>query len=131
MTLATVTIPMKLPSLANARMHWAARARLVKQQRDAVTLALKTSKDTWSMSAAAAAFYPGPLVITITRCAPRQLDDDNAVSAAKPTRDAIAAFLGLDDRDTRLRFVVRQEKAEEASVRIEFEVAQPATEVRE
>lgn len=51
-----------------------------------------------------------PVVVTLVRCSPRLLDDDNAVGAMKAVRDEVAAWLGVDDRDPRVRFVVEQEK---------------------
>ncbi len=62
------------------------------------------------------------IVVALTRCAPRALDDDNLASSFKAVRDAVAAYLGLDDRDSRLRFVCKQEKAKTPSVRIDFDV---------
>ena len=39
----SVTIPLALPSLANARLHWATKARIVKEQRRRTTLGLVTT----------------------------------------------------------------------------------------
>ncbi len=137
MTLASVVIPLRLPSLANMRGHWSKKARIVKAQRDAVTLALKDRRmaavnvmRAWLHGE----FLDGQhdvLVTTITRCAPRQLDPhDNLPMSCKPTIDAVAAYLGLDDRDARLRFVCRQEKAKWPSIRIDFDVKQLAAELK-
>lgn len=52
-----------------------------------------------------------PLVITMVRCAPRLLDSDNAVGALKAVRDEVAKWLGVDDGDSRLEWVVAQSKA--------------------
>ena len=43
-------------------------------------------------------------VVTITRIAPRALDDDNLAASAKHVRDGIADAMGLDDRDPRVRW---------------------------
>ena len=53
---------------------------------------------------------PPPLVITITRIAPAELDTDNNVSSAKHIRDGISDWLGVNDRDKRLRWEYAQEK---------------------
>jgi hypothetical protein len=71
----------------------------------------------------------GPLVVTITRVAPALIrDDDNLVSCGKHVRDEVAAWLGLDDSDARVRWVVAQRrrafrKAEPASLRYATEIA--------
>lgn len=51
-----------------------------------------------------------PMVITITRLGPRELDDDNLAGSAKHLRDGIADWLGVNDRDKRLKWVYVQEK---------------------
>jgi hypothetical protein len=55
--------------------------------------------------------------VTITRVSPGRLDDDGATASAKHVRDAVATWLGVDDADHRVRFVVEQAKGP-ASVRI-------------
>lgn len=132
MSLASVSFPMRLPSVANLREHWATKARRTQSQRHGVTLVLLASNSARDLrdhgahpgdwSAFDLRFGDRPLLITLTRCAPRTLDDDNLSSAFKAVRDAVAAYLGLDDRDSRLRFVCKQEKAKQASIRIDFDV---------
>jgi hypothetical protein len=96
-----VEIPgLRLDVTANSRLHWAAKAKRVKRQRAIVGLMLRGLSRP-----------PLPCVVTITRRSPGTLDDDNAVSSAKATRDAVAAWLGLDDRDPRVTWEVRQERA--------------------
>ena len=63
-----------------------------------------------------------PLNVTITRCAPRKLDDDNLVSSAKPVIDAVARWLGVDDgRSDLVKYAVEYEKAELAGFRIRIQ----------
>jgi hypothetical protein len=96
-----VEIPgLRLDVTANSRLHWAAKAKRVKRQRAVVGLMLR-----------AVARPALPCVVTITRRSPGTLDDDNAVSSAKATRDAVATWLGVDDRDPRVTWEVRQERA--------------------
>ena len=96
-----VEIPgLRLDVTANSRLHWAAKAKRVKRQRAIVGLMLR------GLSRPAL-----PCVVTITRRSPGTLDDDNAVSSAKATRDAVAAWLGVDDRDGRVTWRVEQERA--------------------
>lgn len=91
------SIPIKLPSLANLRVHWRKMARLKKQQRLAVWMCMREAK-----------FPPGPLRVTITRIGPRKLDDDNLASACKYVRDQIANMVGVDDGDSYYEWCYRQ-----------------------
>lgn len=51
-----------------------------------------------------------PCDVTITRVGPRMLDSDNAETACKTVRDAIAALFGIDDADPRVKYRVEQRK---------------------
>lgn len=95
-----VEIPgLRLDVTANSRLHWAARAAKVKRQRAVVGLMLRAvTRPTL------------PCVVTITRRSPGTLDDDNAVSSAKATRDAVAQWLGVDDRSPLVTWAVTQER---------------------
>lgn len=42
--------------------------------------------------------------VVIIACRARLLDDDGAIFAAKPIRDAVCASLGIDDADARIQF---------------------------
>ncbi len=109
---ASITIPMVLPSMANLRHHWAARARKVKAQRAATLLALKTHRVQRPTAER--------MVVTLTRRAPRFLDTDNLQSAFKGVRDEIAAFIGIDDGCDRIAWVYQQTKGP-AAVLIQLE----------
>lgn len=105
----TVTVPIRLGRGLNDRGHWRIKARRVKLERTAVALAW------WS------AVRPGtrpslPLVVTLTRVGPRELDDDNVQGACKATRDEVARLLGLDDRDPRVTWRYAQAKGPYAVV---------------
>lgn len=58
-------------------------------------------------------------VVRLVRVAPRQLDGDNAESAAKSVRDGVADALGVHDRDPRVVWLVDQERGQ-ACVRVEL-----------
>jgi hypothetical protein len=94
-----LTISMRLPSAANLREHWAAKAKRVKQQRQAVAM-----------------FIGGrpkpalPVVVTLVRIAPRALDSDNLQSAFKAPRDEIARWLGVADNDPRVGWEYAQRR---------------------
>jgi hypothetical protein len=88
--------------------HPGSRARRVRAERAAVREALAGSRAP-----------PAPWRVRLIRLAPRRLDDDNATASMKALRDEVAAWLGVDDRDPRVRFVVEQERAKGYAVRIE------------
>lgn len=112
----TVEAPMPLPSVANLREHHHAKRRRTMQQRALVGLALRAFARTSSVTHGE---LQRPLVVRMTRAAPRALDDDNCASALKATRDAIAEWLGVDDRDERIVWLVAQSKAKKAAVVVE------------
>lgn len=90
----TIHIPMRLPSAANLREHWAARAKRVKVQRLAVAYYLGGGGPR----------PPFPVVVTLTRIAPRALDGDNLQGAFKGPRDEVARWLGVPDNDPRIEW---------------------------
>ncbi len=111
MTVA-VTIPLRLPSAANLREHWRVRATRVRTQRDAVTMYLG--------GRARPAF---PVVVTLTRIAPRALDSDNLQSAMKGTRDSVASWLGTPDNDPRIRWEYAQRSGGVRVYAVEIRIA--------
>lgn len=71
----------------NAREHWRSRARRAKRERaDVRTVIGHQVSPTLA-----------PLVVTLTRIAPRPFDDDGLAASFKAIRDEIAALLGRDD----------------------------------
>lgn len=95
-----VRVPI-LPPSPNAirREHWSRGHRRVKAERRAVELMLARHRRPRL-----------PVVVTLSRCSSGTLDDDNAVGAMKAVRDAVAAWLRVDDRDTRVTWRVEQVK---------------------
>lgn len=106
----TGTLPVRAVSLTNMREHWAMKSRRAKQQRLAA-LAIPGLDASWL-----------PCVVTLTRIAPRELDDDNNASSLKHVRDGVADRLGVDDRDPRVRWEYGQERGgvREYAVRVEI-----------
>lgn len=88
----TVVVMLKglvLVSEANQREHWTSRDRRRALQQRHVTDALDALP------------RPSlPVVVTIVRTGPRRLDTDNLQGSAKAIRDAVAAWLGVDDGPT-------------------------------
>lgn len=112
----TVTLPLRLVSEANRRDHWTVKAKRARDQRTAVYMML------WHKVTEHREYKASPLTVTITRIAPRRLDDDNAVSSAKAVRDGIADALWMDDRDDRVTWVYAQERGK-YGLRIEIQEA--------
>lgn len=102
-----VTIPgIKLES---ANVHYfgsrgamMAKARKTKRDRGNVAMVLRSKFGTPPAP---------PLLVTITRIAPGELDDDNLPTSAKAVRDGIADWLGVDDRTKRSGVVWRYAEA--------------------
>lgn len=112
----TFTIPIQTVSLANSRMHWAEKARVVKRQRSTAKLLTASAID--------GHLIPDALTVTMTRVTPprgKQLDTDNLSSALKPVRDGIADALGIDDGDESVTWVCRQERGTDYAVRVAME----------
>lgn len=106
----SITHPMPLPSAANLRMHPMQRARRVAAQRQ-IGYLLVSANSPPSL----------PARITLTRIAPRLLDDDNLAYAFKAVRDGVADALGVNDRDPRVSWSYSQERGA-AAIRITIEV---------
>jgi hypothetical protein len=51
-----------------------------------------------------------PVVVTMARCSTGTCDDDGAIGAMKSVRDEIAAWLGIDDSDERITWLVEQRR---------------------
>lgn len=113
-----VLVPVRIDSSLslNGRCHWAARKRKTDAVRMAVRCrfgfeqlqAIATLRPTWDTASLTG--YSGALVVTLTRQAPRLMDDDNSVSALKSVRDEVAHLLRLDDGDPRLQWRYAQRK---------------------
>ena len=107
----TARLPVRLQSAANLREHWRQRHRRVKKER-ALGRSLAVSA------------VPLPLVVTLTRIAPRRLDDDNLRSAFKGLRDGIADKLGVADNDPRVRWEYQQARGKPREYGIQVRVVQ-------
>ena len=95
----TLLLPLRLPSAANLRENWRVRHRRVKAQRQLVAVYIG-GKPAPAL----------PVVVTLTRVAPRALDSDNLQSAFKGIRDEVAKWLGFPDNDPRIRWDYAQRK---------------------
>lgn len=91
-----LVLPVRIVSVANLREHWRVKAKRTKAHRHAALVVPKS--------------LPLPSVVTLTRIAPRALDDDNLVHAFKALRDGIADRFGVADNhpDLTWRYDQRQ-----------------------
>lgn len=122
---AHAEIPIRTKSSLNQREHWAAKARRVKAEREATYAMLMGQLRVLQAGEGA--------TVTLTRVAPRLLDDDNLRGALKAVRDAIAFLLGRDDKPgsgIEWRYAQKQGKPREYAVVAEvvMEVTQISTE---
>jgi hypothetical protein len=63
-----------------------------------------------------------PCTIKITRIAPRALDDDNLAGSHKHVRDGIADWLGVNDRDPRVKYEYAQRKGKQKEYAGQIEI---------
>jgi hypothetical protein len=100
-TIATF-IPGLVPKTTlNSRDHWAVKAHRAKQERSAAFLILRTKGKPPEL----------PVTVELTRHAARLMDSDQIVTVMKSVRDGVADWLGVDDGDDRITWVVKQRKA--------------------
>lgn len=111
----TVTYACRTVSESNTREHWAPKASRAKVQRAAATLVTRSTL-----------LCPLPIVVTLTRIAPRALDDDNLRGALKATRDGVADAFGVRDNDPRVTWAYGQRKGAPRAYQVEIAVSGPA-----
>ena len=88
-----ITVPLRTSRGQNDRDHFHARAKRVRGEHEMVTWHLVKHARQYGKPTI-------PCSVLLTRMAPSNgLDDDNLVGALKGARDAIAQFLGVDDKD--------------------------------
>ncbi len=105
-------LPIRTRNVLNEKMHWAKRARMVKEQRNmALFYARLVSPPIWRKG------EKMPTIL-LTRLAPRRMDIHDGVPASlKPVVDGIADALGIDDQHLTIRYA--QEKSKTYGVRVE------------
>jgi hypothetical protein len=108
---ALIVLPLRIESEANAREHWAKKAKRVKQHREAAY---------WHCKAGDMPRFMFPLTVRVTRIAPRELDDDNLSGGCKALRDGVADYLGIKDNDPRVTWAYAQRKGEPKQYAVEI-----------
>lgn len=105
---------------ANSRLHWRKRHAKVKAQKHDTDALAREAR--WHLATIPA---DAEIRISLTFCPPSSVstfDDDNAISAAKGALDALAAVLGVNDRQFRIQAPIRGERCKSGAVIIEAEV---------
>lgn len=113
-----IRIPVRTVSEANTHTHWRERARRAKEQRTAAYWAVHVT----NFARLHGGLFIDPLTVTITRVAPRALDDDNLASSQKHVRDGIADALCIDDRDPRVSWRYAQRRGEPKQYAVEVSI---------
>lgn len=106
-------VPLVTRSEANRRDPWPVKARRAKAARNAARLSGYAYGSKHKLVF--------PLVVTLVRVSPRELDDDNLQGCLKNFRDGIADWLGVDDRKREIvAYEYRQERdGKNKGVRVE------------
>jgi len=109
------SVPVRTYSLTNQREHWAVKARRAQKERK------------WAYMLTAEIKKLGlPLTVTLTRVAPRKLDDDNIRAALKSIRDGVADRIGVDDGDARVTWHYAQRTGKPKEYAVEISAAEVA-----
>ena len=106
-----LAVPLRTSRGQNAREHWRVAHKRKAAEKEVMGRALRT-----------VAKPAVPCTVTLTRVGPSNgLDDDNLVGSLKSVRDAVAGWLGVDDRkrDT-VRYRYTQRRGKEWAVIVEF-----------
>lgn len=106
------TLPMKLPSCANLREHWAVRAKRMKQHR------FHGAYQTRKLIPLDDVEETDRIYVLIVRHGVRKLDSDNLASAAKGLRDGIADALDIDDGSERIQWSYEQQTCRRGAERV-------------
>jgi len=107
----TIDIPLRTARGMNSREHHFTRYARARKEKEAVGWYLRMQQKPAT-----------PLVVLLTRIAPSEgLDSDNLVGALKSVRDAVADWLGVDDKHQHIvRYEYLQERGPDWAVRIEW-----------
>jgi hypothetical protein len=104
-TSLTLRIALRAATSQNARfLNPFARAAIVKRERKVTRQAFEAARTEPIGELAPDA----RVLVKLTRIGPNELDDDNLRGSLKAVRDELAAQLGVDDRDRRVRWAYDQ-----------------------
>ncbi len=114
-----ISLPIRIISGDNNHKSWRSKAKRNKAHRAAGFFAVP---NIWRNIFPAGA--AGGLTVTLTRVAPRELDDDGLASGLKSVRDGIADGLGLkSDNDPRVTWKRDQRRGGVREYAVEISIA--------
>lgn len=125
MTPLVIEIPgLRTVNEKNQREHWAVKARRTKEIRNVTTIVASAtigmSKDPFWQTRD----KTEPLVVTLTRIAPRRLDvGDNLNLSLSGARDSIAQLLGIDDGSDLITWLYTQERSKPKTYGVRITIA--------
>lgn len=103
-----ITLPIRITNPLNgSHGHWRGVAKRRRAERSVAAMAVP------------AGLKP-PLVVHLTRIAPRKFDDDNLGAAFKSVRDGIADKVGVDDGSAQIAFKYAQRRGNPKEYAIEI-----------
>jgi len=117
----SLLLAIRTESEANLHEHRMAKAKRTKLQRSVIKNRIGQVRKDFGLGYSSRIY-----IVTLTRIAPRYLDDDNLPRSFKAIRDGVADALGTDDSArSNLRWRYAQEKGppKRYAVRIQIEVS--------
>lgn len=111
-----LTAPIKVVSEANrgGKEHWSVKVKRKKNQQTEILAELS--------NALLGKQVILPCQVTLTRIGPKKMDDDNLARAFKGIRDAIAGKLGVDDGDSKVKWIYGQDPRGKREYSIKVEI---------
>lgn len=103
-----IALPLKTVNSLNSREHWGTKAKRVARERRLAYMATPAGLRI-------------PIKVTLTRLAPRDMDDDGLSASFKAIRDGIADKVGVNDGSKDIQFRYRQKRAKCYGIEMEFE----------
>lgn len=97
------TMPIRTRSMANARLHWAAKMRAARAERETAMLLFRNEINRGNVK-------PPVASVSLTRFGLKLMDGDNLQTALKHVRDGIADALGVADGPGGIRWSYAQER---------------------
>jgi hypothetical protein len=118
--LVETELPIRTWSVNGSRGHWSRFHKRAKEQRTATHAAVR------SLILGALIRPRLPVVVTLTRLAPRALDDDNLRGSLKALRDGVADAMGVNDNDPAVTWEYGQDRRSKSyAVRVRIEEREP------
>lgn len=117
---------------SNSRVGWRADHEKRLSQHAQVKMAMHAAQSGLFTAGGVSSAHEVPRVVTLTRLAPLELDDDNNINALKAVRDAVARWFAVDDGPRGpIRWAYGYRKRRVAGVEVRLSWAEPERTVLE